>query len=71
MKVRKTTLRVLTHLILNDMVKVKGQISDVAERLVDDEVSLRGESALLALSTGAGNVPVLNGKREAVVSKTF
>ena len=42
-RVRKTTLTVLTHLILNDMVKVKGQISEVAERLVDSEESLRGK----------------------------
>ena len=42
-RVRRTTLTVLTHLILNDMVKVKGQISEVAERLVDPEETLRGE----------------------------
>lgn len=33
--VRKNTLQVLTHLILNDMVKVKGQISEVATCVVD------------------------------------
>ena len=45
MRVRQTTLTVLTHLILNDMVKVKGQISEVAERLVDKEERLRGKRA--------------------------
>lgn len=37
-RVRKNTLMVLTHLILNDMVKVKGQISEMAICL-EDEVS--------------------------------
>ena len=32
---RKTAVMVLTHLILNDMVKVKGQISHMALCLVD------------------------------------
>ncbi|PRP82720.1 hypothetical protein PROFUN_09982 [Planoprotostelium fungivorum] len=35
--VRKNTLMVLTHLILNDMIKVKGQISDMAVCLEDPE----------------------------------
>ena len=34
--VRSNTLTVLTHLILNDMIKVKGQISDMALLIVDD-----------------------------------
>ncbi|XP_078617056.1 condensin complex subunit 1-like isoform X2 [Branchiostoma floridae x Branchiostoma japonicum] len=34
--VRKNTLMVLTHLILNDMLKVKGYISDMAACMVDD-----------------------------------
>ena len=34
---RKNTLMVLTHLILNDMVKVKGQISEMATCLEDKE----------------------------------
>ena len=33
--VRSNTLTVLTHLILNDMIKVKGQISDMALLIVD------------------------------------
>lgn len=35
--VRKNTIVVLTHLILNDMVKVKGQISELALSLEDSE----------------------------------
>merc|ERR550532_2698974 len=35
-KVRSNTLTVLTHLILNDMIKVEGQISDMALLIVDD-----------------------------------
>ena len=32
---RKNTLQVLTHLILNDMVKVKGNISEMATCIMD------------------------------------
>eukprot|EP00761_Pharyngomonas_kirbyi_P009241 gb/GECH01009257.1/.p1 GENE.gb/GECH01009257.1/~~gb/GECH01009257.1/.p1 ORF type:complete len:1324 (+),score=347.64 gb/GECH01009257.1/:1-3972(+) len=39
-KVRKTTLLVLTHLILNDMIKVKGNISVVALCMEDPEPSI-------------------------------
>ncbi|KAL4220856.1 meiotic chromosome condensation [Mactra antiquata] len=35
--VRKNTMQVLTHLILNDMIKVKGQISEMAVCIVDCE----------------------------------
>eukprot|EP00004_Rigifila_ramosa_P021906 TRINITY_DN5903_c0_g1_i2.p1 TRINITY_DN5903_c0_g1~~TRINITY_DN5903_c0_g1_i2.p1 ORF type:complete len:1468 (+),score=404.16 TRINITY_DN5903_c0_g1_i2:458-4405(+) len=37
LRVRKTTLLVLTHLILNDMVKIKGQISEMAICLQDSD----------------------------------
>ena len=30
LRVRKNALMVLTHLILNDMIKVKGQIAEIA-----------------------------------------
>ena len=40
-RVRKTALMVLTHLILNDMVKVKGQISEMAVCLEDSESRIR------------------------------
>lgn len=36
-RVRKNTLMVLTHLILNDMIRVKGQISEMAVCLEDKE----------------------------------
>ena len=36
-RVRKNVLMVLTHLILNDMVKVKGQISELALCLLDQD----------------------------------
>ncbi|KAI1309383.1 Condensin complex subunit 1 [Halotydeus destructor] len=38
--VRMNTLKVLTRLILSDMVKVKGQISEVAKIIVDQEETL-------------------------------
>jgi len=41
-KVRSNTLTVLTHLILNDMIKVKGQISDMAFCIVDDIDKISG-----------------------------
>ncbi|XP_076315224.1 condensin complex subunit 1-like isoform X2 [Tachypleus tridentatus] len=45
-QVRKNTLIVLTHLILNDMVKVKGQISDVALCIVDNKEEVAGLAKL-------------------------
>ncbi len=36
-QVRQTAVTVLTHLVLNDMVKVKGQISEMALCLEDDD----------------------------------
>ena len=44
--VRSNTLTVLTHLILNDMIKVKGQISDMAWCIVDSEDKIAGLSKL-------------------------
>jgi hypothetical protein len=41
-QVRKNTIMVLTHLILNDMVKVKGQISELAICIVDNNDQLAG-----------------------------
>ncbi|XP_063681213.1 condensin complex subunit 1-like [Bolinopsis microptera] len=40
-KVRSTTIRVLTNLILNDMVKVKGNISELAGCLEDEDPKIR------------------------------
>ncbi|KAL8621609.1 hypothetical protein ACOMHN_036842 [Nucella lapillus] len=44
--VRKYTLQVLTHLILNDMVKVKGQISELACCIVDGDDQIAGLAKL-------------------------
>jgi len=44
--VRSNTLTVLTHLILNDMIKVKGQISDMACCIVDDLERISGLAKL-------------------------
>ncbi|CAL4065931.1 unnamed protein product, partial [Meganyctiphanes norvegica] len=45
--VRRNTLTVLTHLILNDMIKVKGQISDIALCVTDDDNRIMGFSRIL------------------------
>ena len=44
--VRSNTLTVLTHLILNDMIKVKGQISDMACCIVDSVDKIAGLAKL-------------------------
>ena len=44
--VRKYTLQVLTHLILNDMVKVKGQISELACCIMDNDDQISGLAKL-------------------------
>ena len=41
--VRHNAITVLTHLIINDMVKVKGQIADIALRITDEEIRISGE----------------------------
>ncbi|NXN31545.1 CND1 protein, partial [Nycticryphes semicollaris] len=40
--VRQTTALVMTHLILKDMVKVKGQVSEMATLLIDPEEAIKG-----------------------------
>jgi len=45
-RVRKTTVTILTHLILNDMVKVKGQISEMAVCLEDKEVQIANSAKI-------------------------
>ena len=44
--VKRTTLNVLSHLILNDMVKVKGQISDIALCIIDPDPRISGMSRM-------------------------
>ncbi|KAL7485181.1 hypothetical protein ACHAW6_010781 [Cyclotella cf. meneghiniana] len=46
-RVRRHTLMVLTHLILNDMVKVKGQVCEIALCLQDQETGIRDMARLL------------------------
>jgi condensin complex subunit 1 len=60
-KVRRHTLMVLTHLILNDMVKVKGQVCEIALCLRDEDQRIRDTSRLLfhELSKRSNN-PVYN-----------
>jgi condensin complex subunit 1 len=59
--VRRHTLMVLTHLILNDMVKVKGQICEIVVCLRDKDQRIRDTSRLLfhELSKRSNN-PVYN-----------
>ena len=59
--VRRHTLMVLTHLILNDMVKVKGQVCEIAMCLNDDDLRIRDMSRLLfhELSKRSNN-PIYN-----------
>ena len=60
-KVRRHTLMVLTHLILNDMIKVKGQVCEIAMCLRDVDQRIRDMSRLLfhELSKRSNN-PVYN-----------
>lgn len=46
-RVRRHALMVLTHLILNDMVKVKGRVSEIAVCLTDADPRIRDMSRLL------------------------
>lgn len=59
--VRYNTLMVLTHLILNDMIKVKGQVSHVVMCLNDESDLVRGLASLFfsELSKRSNN-PVYN-----------
>lgn len=60
-RVRLHTLMVLTHLILNDMVKVKGQVCEIALCLRDKEIRIRDMARLLfhELSKRSNN-PIYN-----------
>jgi condensin complex subunit 1 len=60
-RVRRHTLMVLTHLILNDMVKVKGQVCEIALCLEDSDPRIRDMSRLLfhELSKRSNN-PIYN-----------
>ncbi|GMH55568.1 hypothetical protein TrST_g6467 [Triparma strigata] len=60
-RVKRHAMMVLTHLILNDMIKVKGQVCEVAMLIVSDDTSLNDMSRLLfnELSKRSNN-PVYN-----------
>ena len=47
MDVRKTAVTILTHLILNDMLKVKGQISEMAVCIEDKEDKIASSAKML------------------------
>jgi condensin complex subunit 1 len=52
---------VITHLVLNDMIKVKGQISHIAMALVDFEESIRDLSRLFFMKLSErSNNPLYN-----------
>lgn len=59
--VRRHTLMVLTHLILNDMIKVKGQVCEIALCLRDEDIRMRDMARFLfhELSKRSNN-PVYN-----------
>jgi len=46
-EVRKTAVTILTHLILNDMLKVKGQISEMAICLEDKQEKISSSAKRL------------------------
>jgi len=60
-RVKRHTLMVLTHLILNDMIKVKGQVCEIAMCIVSEESGLRDMSKLVfnELSKRSNN-PIYN-----------
>jgi len=60
--VRAQTMLVLTHLILNDMFKAKGQISEIALCLVDDDERIKGMAKhfFQELSNRTDSNPVYN-----------
>jgi hypothetical protein len=59
--VRKNTLMVLTHLILNDMVKVKGQVGEIAICLNDPEPRIADLTRLFFNELAKrGNNPIYN-----------
>lgn len=66
-QVRKNTIVVLSHLILNDMIKVKGQVSEIAFSLVDDEEQIRNAAKLFFHELSKkGNNPIYNMLPDAI-----
>ena len=61
LRVRKNTLLVLTHLILNDMVKVKGRVSEMARCLLDEDPRVAAHARLFFSEFAKkGSSPVYN-----------
>merc|ERR1712227_337607 len=59
--VRYNTLMVITHLVLNDMIKVKGQVAQVAMSLNDEKESIRDLAKLFFIKLSErSNNPVYN-----------
>ena len=59
--VRYNTLMVITHLVLNDMIKVKGQVSQVAHSLNDPNESIAELAKLFFIKLAErSNNPVYN-----------
>jgi len=59
--VKRNTLMVLTHLILNDMVKVKGQVCEIALCLEEDDQRIRDLARLLFFELSKrSNNPIYN-----------
>ena len=60
-RVRKNTLMVLTHLILNDMVKIRGEVSELAVCLEDEDERVRDLAGLFFTELSKrGSNPVYN-----------
>ena len=60
-RVRRHTLMVLTHLILNDMVKVKGQVCEIALCLKDNDSGIQDMARLLFFELSKrSNNPIYN-----------
>ncbi|KAI9919024.1 hypothetical protein PsorP6_011551 [Peronosclerospora sorghi] len=67
LNVRKNTIVVLSHLILNDMIKVKGQISEISISLVDEDEGIRNLARLFFFELSKkGNNPIYNMLPDAV-----
>lgn len=59
--VRYNALMVITHLVLNDMIKVKGQISSIALTLIDEVPSIKNLSKLFFVKLSErSNNPLYN-----------
>lgn len=67
LNVRKNTIVVLSHLILNDMIKIKGQISEIAISLVDENDEIRCLAKLFFFELSKkGNNPIYNMLPDAI-----